>query len=146
MLELNIKFQEKYKQLDALCKDIFSSKDGVSMYINAMQLANQQLCRYINEWEYVFKQLKYMRSIRNKLAHEVGAFDLDLCTEYDLRWLDKFYSSILNRTDPLTKIAQMERQRQSQQNSLSRNKTQNNNKVKTSVWGRIKAKIKSWFS
>ncbi len=146
MLELNVKFQEKYKQLDLLCKDIFSSKEGVSEYIKEMENTNSQFSRYILDWANVYKQLKHMRWLRNQLAHEVGAFNFDLCSDYDLKWLNDFYNSILNRTDPLAQVGQLERQKQLHQNNSNSNKTQINIKTKVSLWDKIKAKFKSWFS
>lgn len=146
MLELNVKFQEKYKQLDLLCKDIFSSKEGVSEYIKEMENTNSQFSRYILDWANVYKQLKHMRWLRNQLAHEVGAFNFYLCSDYDLKWLNDFYNSILNRTDPLAQVGQLERQKQLHQNNSNSNKTQINIKTKVSLWDKIKAKFKSWFS
>lgn len=146
MLELNVKFQEKYKQLDLLCKDIFSSKEGVSEYIKEMENTNSQFSRYILDWANVYKQLKHMRWLRNQLAHEVGAFNFDLCSDYDLKWLNDFYNSILSRTDPLAQVGQLERQKQLHQNNSNSNKTQINIKTKVSLWDKIKAKFKSWFS
>ena len=87
-----------------------------------------------------------MRWLRNQLAHEVGAFNFDLCSDYDLKWLNDFYNSILNRTDPLAQVGQLERQKQLHQNNSNSNKTQINIKTKVSLWDKIKAKFKSWFS
>lgn len=146
MIELNVQFQEKYKQLDSLCKDIFSSAEGVSVYIKEMESTNWQLRRYITDWDIIYKQLKHLRWIRNQLAHEVGAFNSDLATESDLKWLTDFYSSILKRTDPLAEAGKIEQKILSQRNISNTTQKQPPNTVKTSFWGRIKAKIKSWFS
>lgn len=132
MIEKNVEFQEKYKQLDTLCKDIFSSKDGVSVYIS--------------EWENVYKQLKHLRWIRNQLAHEVGAFNSDICSDFDLKWLTDFYDSILNRTDPLAIVGQAQRNIKEPQYYSSTCIESANRDSKVSLWNRIKAKIKSWFS
>ncbi len=145
MIELNVIFQEKYKQLDALCKDIFSSKDGVSLYISEMKNTNFQLCSYVHDWENVYKQLKHLRWIRNKLAHEVGAFDSEICTDFDLKWLTDFYKAILNRTDPLAIVGQVQRNLQEQQNNSNNCQKATDNDSKISLWDRIKAKLKSWF-
>lgn len=38
MRDLNIEFQEQYKRLDRLCRDMYSSSDsGVSAYIRDME-------------------------------------------------------------------------------------------------------------
>lgn len=150
MIGLNVKFQEEYKRLDALCKDIFSSNDGVSRYIYEMENTYSQYIRLIFNWDSVYKQLKHLRWIRNQLAHEIGAFEVALCTEDDIEWLTDFYNSILERTDPLAKLSQIELQFKKQQIHI---KTQSNpdtviqtNKQKTSLWSKIKEKIKTWLS
>lgn len=146
MIELNVQFQEKYKQLDVLCKDIFASKDGVSVYISEMELTNFQFRRYVYDWENIYKQLKHLRWIRNQLAHEVGAFNSDICTDFDIKWLTDFYNSVLNRTDPLAIVGQVQRNLQEQRNTSNTSKKSNENDSKISLWDRIKAKFKSWFS
>lgn len=146
MIELNVQFQEKYKQLDFLCKDIFASKDGVSVYISEMELTNFQFRRYVYDWENIYKQLIHLRWIRNQLAHEVGAFNTDICTDFDIKWLTDFYNSVLNRTDPLAIVGQVQRNLQEQRNTSNTSKKSNENDSKISLWGRIKAKFKSWFS
>lgn len=62
MIELNVKFQEQYKKLDVLCKDLFSSKEGVSIYIREMKLTDYQFRKYVYDWETVYKQLKHLHS------------------------------------------------------------------------------------
>lgn len=146
MIELNVKFQEKYKQLDFLCKDIFSSKDGVSKYISVMENTSPSYSRLVIGWEYIYKQLKHFRWIRNQLAHQVGAFDSDLCTDSDIQWLSDFYNSVLRRTDPLAKIGQIKSQNQNRPKNTVLNNTQAEKAVELSLWDKLKAKIKSWFS
>lgn len=147
MKELNVEFKEEYKRLDALCKDLFHDQDGgVSAYIREMELTDFRFRRYAEDWDYVYSQLKHMRWIRNQLAHEVGAFDSDICTNSDIKWLTDFHNSILNVADPLAIVGQVQRSIQKQQNySNTRNKSADNNDTRISLWGRIKAKIKSWF-
>ena len=36
----NTVFQEEYKRLDALCRDVFVSRDGVSEYIRQMEVVS----------------------------------------------------------------------------------------------------------
>lgn len=146
MIQINVEFQEKYKQLDALCKDIFLSKEGVSVYINEMENTSFEFRKYAYDWEDTYKRLKHMRWVRNQLAHEVGAFNTDLCTEFDLKWLTYFYNSILNRTDPLAKVGQVQRNLQSQQSYSNTCKKSTESDTKISFWDRIKAKFKSWLS
>ena len=39
-MRLEIEFQEAYKKLDKLCRELFSSDTGVSTYIREMENAN----------------------------------------------------------------------------------------------------------
>lgn len=154
MIELNIKFHEKYKRLDALCKDIFSSKDGVTQYISEMEYTELKYSRLIYNWDDIYHQLKHLRWVRNQLAHEVGAFDCDLCSEDDIKWLDDFYNAIVQSIDPLAKVGNIKRQQKTQQRSsktqdtatAQSNSTTNAPKEnKPSLLDRIKAKLKKWF-
>lgn len=115
MLELNVEFQELYKQLDSICRDIFSSKDGVTEYINEMENTEYQFRRYVYGWDEAYKQLKHLRWIRNRLSHEVGSFHCDICTTDDLKALTEFYKSILNRSDPLAIVGHAKREMQEAQ-------------------------------
>ena len=123
MLELNVKFHEEYKRLDALCKDMFSSKDGVTQYICEMEYTELKYSRQIYNWDDIYHKLKHMRWVRNQLAHEVGAFDYDLCTEDDVEWLECFYNAILHACDLLATVAKMKRQQEAQQHN-KKNKIQ----------------------
>ena len=155
MIELNVKFLEKYKRLDAICKDMFSSKDGVTQYISVMENTDYRYSRYIGEWDEIHRQLKHLRWIRNQLSHEMGAFESEICTETDIKWIDYIYKCIINRTDPLAKVGQLKRQQEAQrhqskqqnttaaQSAYTTNTTKEN---KVSLWEKIKAKIKKWFS
>lgn len=72
MLELNIEFQEQYKRLDKLCKDMYSSDEGVSTYIKIMDATPYSEQCTVYNWDTVFKQLKHIRWMRNQLAHEIS--------------------------------------------------------------------------
>ena len=100
----NTVFQEEYKRLDALCRDVFVSRDGVSEYIRQMELVSYAERRYYAEWEADYKQLKHLRWIRNQLAHEVGTLDKNFCSDIEIEWLKNFHQRILNVSDPLSVI------------------------------------------
>ena len=102
MKELNTDFYDEYKRLDKFCRDMFSGQDGVTEYIKQME--NAALYRYyVPTWNEDLRQLKRMRYLRNKLAHEVG-FDADLCTESDILFVKAFYTRLFNCSDPLSII------------------------------------------
>lgn len=101
---INIMFQEEYKKLDKLCKDCFSSVDGVSEYIRQLENEQYSLQKFIISWEDDYKMLKHVRWIRNQLSHEVGALQSDICTQEDLCFVINFYDKIINCTDALAQI------------------------------------------
>lgn len=101
MKEINYVFFEEYKKLEKLCGDMYNSHNGVTNYIDDMKSVSWSNYRSIKNWESDLKQLMRLRHIRNNLAHNEGAFDENVCTQYDIEWLHNFYKRILNQTDPL---------------------------------------------
>ena len=95
-------FMDSYKRLDNLCKDIFGSNEGVSSYIRWMEEANSPL-RATVSWKDDYYALKKYRHIRNKIAHEVGATEQNMCSIADVEWVEGFYARIMNGDDPLAK-------------------------------------------
>ena len=113
MYNINIAFLEEYKKLDALCKDMFGGMDGVLEYIRqieALPESEKMLCR---DTKAVYDRLKNLRWIRNCLAHEIGTWDEEICTEADIEWLKNFYDRILAINDPLAFICKVKRARES---------------------------------
>ena len=60
---------------------------------------------FVKGWDEDLKQLKHYRWVRNKIAHEPGCSESNMCTPEDALWLDNFYSRIMNQTDPLALYA-----------------------------------------
>lgn len=158
MLALNIEFQEEYKRLDRLCKDYLSSTEGVSEYIRQMETAQMRNRYRVADWDFDYKQLKHIRWLRNRLAHEVGTLDSDICTEDDLEWVKNFYGRIINGADPFSvvrKAKEAERRRLAQQRKAERQmQAEENNdspaysnqpKNKKSFFKRIIDGVKSLF-
>lgn len=146
MITLNIEFQEKYKKLDKLLKDMLKSDTGVSEYIRAMENTSVEWRINVRTWDNVYKQLKRARWIRNKLAHEVP-LDCDICSYDDLFNLDEFYSSLINQSDPLT-LARKEKNYRRAQYSITEkanNSQQSPQPKKKSIWERIKTRVKNLF-
>jgi hypothetical protein len=56
---------------------------------------------FVLGWDNDLKQLKHYRWIRNKIDHEPGYTEENMCKPADAEWLDGFYSRVLNQTDPL---------------------------------------------
>ncbi len=98
---MNNKFLEQYKRADSICRDIYNSESGITNYINLMRDAKNYRAQNIENWDEVLKKLMALRHTRNKLTHDVGTLDMELCSEADVLWLDNFCDSLLNATDPL---------------------------------------------
>ena len=142
MLTLNLEFQEEYKRLDRLCKE------GVSEYIRQMESTPPYNRRYVFTWEDDYKQLKHIRWVRNQLAHEVGTLNSDICTEYDLDWVQSFYNRIMNGNDPFTVMrkARIEEAHRAKQQTPEGKTTIIDPQPKPSFWNRLIANIKKFFS
>ena len=128
MLELNQRFLELYKRADRFIRDAYSSKDGITKYIELMEANRFKGTWKIQLWAEDYKMLKRVRRIRNQYAHEVS-FDSDLCKEKDYRWLEAFYERLSSASDPLAMLNQSERERQRRRVEKAK---------KPSVWKRIK--------
>ncbi len=151
---INITFQEEYKKLDKLCKDCFSSVDGVSEYIRQMEKEQYSLRRFITSWEYDYKMLKHIRWVRNQLSHEIGTLHSDICTQEDLYFVTNFYNEIMKCKDPLAQmrvLKENEEKTHSRKNttSISKQTEQNtpiNKTNKKSIFSKLLEKIKNFFS
>ena len=99
----NIDFIEEYKSLDNLLSEIYGSEKGITEYINMMREKDYG-CDFIPEWDSELYSLCHFRHIRNRLSHEAGAFDKDICSEKDVEQLRLFGKKILSGTDPLSEL------------------------------------------
>ena len=102
MVEQNIYFQELYKRLDNLCKDCYTSQEGVSEYIRQMEKYMFDGKRLVQDWEIEYNNLKHVRWIRNQLAHEVGTLNSDIVEDDDILFVSNFYDKIINANDSLS--------------------------------------------
>ncbi len=100
---MNNKFLEQYKRADSICREMYNSESGITNYINLMRDAKNYKEQDIAEWDEVLGKLMALRHIRNKLTHDVGTLDMELCSEDDVVWLDNFCELLLTATDPLAK-------------------------------------------
>lgn len=93
-------FIDAYKQLEKLCGEILSDDRRISAYIDEM-LNTPQGSHLVRGWDEDLKQLKHYRWIRNRIVHDPGCNERNMCSEDDTQWLVNFYSRIMNRKDPL---------------------------------------------
>ena len=94
-------FFDEYKSLDRLCKDILESENGVTEYIERME-KEERGKMIVADWERDYKKLKSMRYLRNRIAHEDGVKESDVCSPSDTSWVMEFQNRIMAEEDPLT--------------------------------------------
>lgn len=94
-------FFDEYKSLDRLCKDILESENGVTEYIERME-REERGKMIVADWERDYKKLKSMRYLRNRIAHEDGINESDVCSPSDTSWVMQFQDRIMAEDDPLT--------------------------------------------
>lgn len=93
-------FIDSYKQLEKLCGEVLNDDRRVSAYIDEM-INTPNGAFYVSNWDKDLKKLKHYRWVRNKISHEPGCSELNMCEPADELWLDDFYRRISNQTDPL---------------------------------------------
>lgn len=150
----NMEFQEEYKRLDKMCRECYSSAEGVTEYIRMMENEQSYLRRYITSWEEDYKMLKHVRWVRNQLSHEIGAFYSNTCKQQDLDFVVSFYDKIMHCNDPLAQIRKLKegtRKRQSQKHNVSaseyvQQESEAIKKDKKSIFVKFVEKIKKTFS
>ena len=122
---LCLEFQEAYKSLDKLCRECLSSYDGVSGYIRLME-SEWYGEQYVSTWNSDLKKLKHVRWVRNQLSHEVGTLESNICSQFDLEFVDDFYERIMNTTDPLAILRKAQEIENQQENNLKQEYNQSN--------------------
>ena len=103
-------FIDSYKHLEKLCGEVLNDDRRVSAYIDEM-LSTPGGSYYVRTWDEDLKKLKHYRWVRNKISHEPGCTEQNMCDPKDELWLDAFYSRIMNQTDPLSLYHQATRPR-----------------------------------
>lgn len=93
-------FIDSYKHLEKICGEVLNDERKVSAYIDEM-LNTPGGSYLVTGWDDDLKQLKHYRWVRNQIVHEPGCSENNMCEPNDVRWLDYFYSRIMNQTDPL---------------------------------------------
>ncbi len=101
-------FFDEYKALDRLCKDILESENGVTEYIERME-REERGRMIVADWDRDYKRLKSMRYLRNKIAHEDGIKEEDICSPSDTSWVMQFQDRIMAEEDPLTVLYNFDR-------------------------------------
>lgn len=93
-------FLDSYKRLEKLCSEMYGELHGLSAYIDEM-ISKPNGAYYVPGWNEDLKLLKHYRWVRNKITHDPGCSEENMCEPDDAHRLDDFYYRIMNRTDPL---------------------------------------------
>ena len=120
MTKVEIEFLEEYKRLDRLCQDMLSTLQGVSEYINRMELLFEQGEEFVDEWTINYKMLKHLRWLRNRIVHCVEETE---CSLKEIEMITNFYHQILIKQDPLALLYKINQK-------IYKNKTTNQEKNK----------------
>lgn len=108
MLAIETRLFEEYKQVDNICRDMYSSQNGVKQYIEDMKQNSFQGRSVVPSWDKDYHMLNHVKSLRNKIAHESCATE---CNEEDVAWIEDFHRRLLEQQDPLALIRKAERER-----------------------------------
>lgn len=106
MNNVNYIFLEEYKKLEKICNEMYGTHNGVTCYIDDMKAVSHINYRNIPNWETDLSYLRKMRHFRNRLVHEAGSFDENICTQDNVEWVRFFHKRILNQSDPLALLHQ----------------------------------------
>lgn len=107
-------FLEEYKKLDKLCREMYESDKGVTSYIDDMKATPNTKSDKVRGWSSDLRTLIHLRHIRNRLSHDVGTLDANICTQEDIDALMYFHGRILNGTDPISQLTKAKKPPQKQ--------------------------------
>ncbi len=107
MTKIEMEFFDEYKAVDNICRDMFQTQQGVTEYINQMEANDLQGSRRVVNWNEKYKMLKHLRWLRNQIAHDNSAPELE---ENDLIELQHFHTQLLNQKDPLAVLFKVKRE------------------------------------
>lgn len=95
-------FFEEFKRLENICNDMFSCKSGVSEYLSRMEQAAVRGRSAVPGWDADYKQLKHLRWLRNRIAHDANVNGL--CSPSELTQLRQFQKRVRAQEDPLAML------------------------------------------
>lgn len=114
MENTSYQFLEEYKKLDKLCREMYESDKGVTSYIDDMKATPNTKSDKVRGWSSDLRTLIHLRHIRNRLSHDVGTLDANICTQEDIDALMYFHGRILNGTDPISQLTKAKKPPQKQ--------------------------------
>lgn len=105
LLNYELVFLNEYKQVDAICRDMFSGEGGISEYINQMEQTPYNSRYKIPVWDDDYRVLKRLRWVRNQIAHTPNFSDYNY---NDYNNLILFHKRLINCQDSLALLGQLE--------------------------------------
>ncbi len=117
MGNINHIFLEAYKDADNVCKQIYASDKGITNYIDAMKAIPFDESAKVSGWSAFLSRLINLRHIRNKLSHEVGTLDMQMCTQADVDWIKSFKLKIINKDDPISILQRLNKKAKPKQST-----------------------------
>lgn len=142
MTKLEIDFFEEYRAVDIICKDMFQTEKGVTEYIAQMERYDSQGFHQIDNWNAKYKMLKHLRWLRNQIAHEAGAPELE---QNDLIELQRFHKQLLKQMDPLTVLLKSMRKQKSSKKRTSSQKSAKYSTMDIEVHNKSFGKSAMWY-
>jgi len=109
MDQLDQDFFAEYKRLEKLCSEMYSDRNGVSRYIDDMISMSDQGKILIDSWENDLNDLKHIRWLRNRIAHEDDPDQI--CNKTDLTFATDFHERIYSGNDPLTLLNRLKKEK-----------------------------------
>ena len=107
MLAIEARLFEEYKRVDKICRDMYSSQNGINQYIADMDQKFSYERSVVSSWDKDYRMLKRVRWLRNQIAHESSATE---CNEEDAAWLEEFHNRLLEQRDPLALLGKADRE------------------------------------
>ena len=100
MSQFDSEFLEEYRKLDDLIDENYKTYSGVSDYIKRMEANSFSGRRIIFDWDIMYKQLKYVSTLKEKIVNKQEAD----CTQDDIEFVMYFYDNVINGDDPLAEF------------------------------------------
>lgn len=105
MTDVEVKFFDEYKRLDAFCRQAYGGEKGITDYLYAMEEYFPQSEQALPRWERDYRTIKRLRHIRNLIGHQTSGSG---CTEADYLELQKLHLRFLRSEDPLAQLEKAE--------------------------------------
>ena len=128
MNEIETRFLDEYKLVDAICRDLFRDDRyyradgrelvGVSAYLAAMHEIPYARRARFGAWDREYDRIKRLRDLRNSITHDVAP---SACSYDDLMALEDFHRQLVESTDPYAAYCRAQREAERQKPAAAQN-------------------------